>query len=167
MWAYSAQHRLDVVAEGILGCREADALSGSVGNRPSAKMKGCLVHNTLGRTRRSFVFLTPFLVAMVAWAQSPSFQIGREVAIPVHLQDGEEFTIPIRHLIEYGSRLFDAKFTIQEGAGRPQSKGTGAPSRIPALRWCFREISTASPHPKQTRVLVVTMRPSPVPAATA
>ncbi|HZC81831.1 MAG TPA: di-heme oxidoredictase family protein, partial [Nitrospiraceae bacterium] len=30
-------------------------------------------------------------------------------------------------LIQYGARLFDAKFTIQEGAGRPQSKGTGAP----------------------------------------
>jgi len=49
------------------------------------------------------------------------------VAIPVHLQDGEEFTTPIKKLIEFGSQLFNAKFTIQEGAGRPFSKGTGNP----------------------------------------
>jgi hypothetical protein len=59
------------------------------------------------------------------------------VAIPIHLQDGEEFTIPIRHLIEYGSQLFDAKFTIQEGAGRPLSKGTGAPISDPSSPLVF------------------------------
>ena len=85
------------------------------------------MHNTLGRARRSFVFLTLFLVAMVGWAQSPSFQIGREVAIPAHLQDGEEFNLPVTQLIQFGAKLFNAKFTVQEGAGRPLSKGTGAP----------------------------------------
>ena len=85
------------------------------------------MHNTLGRARRSFVFLTLFLVAKVGWAQSPSFQIGREVAIPVHLQDGEEFNLPVAQLIQFGAKLFNAKFTVQEGAGRPLSKGTGAP----------------------------------------
>src|SRR5499427_4303956 len=83
--------------------------------------------NTVRRAWRSFVFLTPFLVAMVAWAQSPSFQIGREVAIPAHLQDGEEFNLPVTLLIQFGAKLFNAKFTVQEGAGRPLSKGTGAP----------------------------------------
>jgi hypothetical protein len=64
----------------------------------------------------------------VAVAQgSSSQQLGREVAIPVHLQDGEEFSTPVNQLIAYGSRLFTAKFTVQEGAGRPLSKGTGAP----------------------------------------
>ncbi|HET8923193.1 MAG TPA: di-heme oxidoredictase family protein [Candidatus Acidoferrum sp.] len=77
------------------------------------------------------------LIAVAASGQSPSSQVGREVAIPVHLQDGEEFTIPIRHLIEYGSRLFDAKFTIQEGAGRPKSKGTGAPISDPTSPLVF------------------------------
>lgn len=62
--------------------------------------------------------------ALNASAQS---QIGREVAIPAHLKDGDEFTIPLRQLIQYGSQLFNAKFTVQEGAGRPMSKGTGAP----------------------------------------
>jgi hypothetical protein len=55
----------------------------------------------------------------------------------MHLQDGEEFTTPLRHLIEYGSRLFNAKFTIQEGAGRPQSKGTGAPISDPSSPLVF------------------------------
>jgi cytochrome c peroxidase len=53
--------------------------------------------------------------------------IGREVAIPRHMQDGEEYKASIPALIDYGRRLFDAMWTIQEGAGRPLSKGTGAP----------------------------------------
>ena len=52
-----------------------------------------------------------------AWAQSNS--IGREVAIPRHLQDGEEYDIPVRQLIDFGKKLFTANWTIQEGAGRP------------------------------------------------
>ena len=83
--------------------------------------------NTVRRAWRSFVLPTPFLVAIVAWAQSPSSQVGREVAIPVHLQDGEEFNLPVTQLIQFGAKLFNAKFTVQEGAGRPLSKGTGDP----------------------------------------
>ena len=75
---------------------------------------------------KGVALLSPFLVAMVAWAQNPNSQIGREVAIPSHLQDGEEFNTPVNQLIRYGAQLFNAKFTIQEGAGRPLSKGTGA-----------------------------------------
>jgi hypothetical protein len=55
----------------------------------------------------------------------PGGRIGREVAIPKHLQDGEEFQVPLLDLIAYGKKLFCANFTEQEGAGRPQSKGTG------------------------------------------
>ena len=83
--------------------------------------------NTVRRAWRSFVLPTPFLVAIVAWAQSPSSQVGREVAIPVHLQDGEESNLPVTPLIQLGARLFNARFTAQEGAGRPLSKGTGDP----------------------------------------
>lgn len=54
-----------------------------------------------------------------------SAQIGREVAVPRHLADGEEFSISRRDLLEYGRRLFSANWTIQEGAGRPLAKGTG------------------------------------------
>ena len=67
------------------------------------------------------------LISVAAFGQSSNPQVGREVAVPVHLQDGEEFTTPIVQLIQFGAKLFNAKFTIQEGAGRPLSKGTGAP----------------------------------------
>ena len=82
---------------------------------------------TLHRTCRWLVAVSPFVIVIAALGQSPNSQVGREVAIPIHLQDGEEFTVPLVELIQYGARLFNAKFTIQEGAGRPQSKGTGAP----------------------------------------
>ena len=63
-------------------------------------------------------------LVLTGLAQDQS-NVGREVAIPRHLQDGEEFKTSMRELINYGSRLFTGKFTIQEGAGRPLSKGTG------------------------------------------
>ena len=67
------------------------------------------------------------VIVIAASGQSAKSQMGREVAIPKHLQDGEEFTTSIGQLIQYGAQLFNAKFTIQEGAGRPKSKGTGNP----------------------------------------
>ncbi len=82
------------------------------------------------------VLLSSF-VAVAAWGQSPSSQVGREVAIPVHLQDGEEFTTPKLQLIQFGAQLFNAKFTVQEGAGRPMTKGTGAPISDPSSPLVF------------------------------
>ncbi len=55
-------------------------------------------------------------------AESP---IGREVAVPKHLQDDEEFRIPMAALLAYGQKLFAANWTWQEGAGRPLMKGNG------------------------------------------
>ena len=96
----------------------------------------------LRRRYRLVAALSPIIVTIAAWGQSSGSQnsssrIGREVAVPVHLQDGEEFTTPIMRLIQYGSRLFGAKFTVQEGAGRPQSKGTGAPISDPSSPLVF------------------------------
>jgi hypothetical protein len=89
-------------------------------------------------TIRFLIALAPFSVLVaVALAQSPASQVGREVAIPIHLQDGEEFTTPLHKLIEYGAQLFNAKFTIQEGAGRPLTKGTGAPLSDPTSPLVF------------------------------
>jgi cytochrome c peroxidase len=65
----------------------------------------------------------------IAQSQSP---IGREVAVPRHLEDGEEFSMPLRDLIAHGKRLFTAVWTVEEGGGRPQTKGTGAPLSDPA-----------------------------------
>jgi hypothetical protein len=53
--------------------------------------------------------------------------IGREMAVPRHLQDGEEYQLTIPQLVTFGEKLFTAKWTIQEGAGRPLTKGTGGP----------------------------------------
>ena len=55
-------------------------------------------------------------------ALDPS-QIGREVAVPVHLQNGQELRMPIRDLVRFGEHLFVARWTSQEGQGRAFGKG--------------------------------------------
>jgi hypothetical protein len=77
-----------------------------------------------------------FLPAL-AVGQDSAAKIGREVAIPTHLQDGDEFNVSLRRLIQYGAQLFNAKFTVQEGAGRPLSKGTGASLSDPSAPLVF------------------------------
>ena len=60
--------------------------------------------------------------AAVALALIPLWtlsNIGREIAISQHLQDGEEFQLSIPKLIAFGEKLFTARWTIQEGAARP------------------------------------------------
>ena len=75
--------------------------------------------------RRMFgVLIICYSVALVA--ANSQFQIGREVAVPRHLQDGEEFTVSLQDLLAHGRRLFTAVWTIEEGGGRPLTKGTGA-----------------------------------------
>lgn len=54
-------------------------------------------------------------------------EIGREVGMAHHLQDGQEFQIPLRALVKHGEDLFVANWTDQEGGGRPLTKGTGQP----------------------------------------
>jgi Di-haem oxidoreductase, putative peroxidase len=101
------------------------------------RSKDGIMNKTFQRTCRWLVALSPFAIVIAALGQSPSSQVGREVAIPLHLQDGEEFTTPTKKLIEFGARLFNAKFTIQEGAGRPKSKGTGASISDPSSPLVF------------------------------
>jgi len=80
------------------------------------------------------VVLVILAVALVPVALA---QIGQEVAIPVHLQDGQEFTMSIHDLINFGEKLFKANWTIQEGQGRPLTKGTGAPLTDPTAPLVF------------------------------
>jgi Di-haem oxidoreductase, putative peroxidase len=89
---------------------------------------------TLARFTEIMLLACCSALAVAAQTQT---QVGREVAIPVHLQDGDEFNTPLRQLIQYGAQLFNAKFTIQEGAGRPFSKGTGAPISDPSSPLLF------------------------------
>lgn len=73
------------------------------------------------------------LVAVAAASISiHATEIGREVAIPKHLKDGEEYNIPLKKLLNHGQKLFTAVWTAQEGGGRPLTKGTGAPISDPS-----------------------------------
>ena len=72
--------------------------------------------------RRTLVLAAACLAAPIGAAE-----LGREVSVPVHLADGEEFSIEAEDLVAHGRLLFDAMWTIQEGGGRPQTDGTGAP----------------------------------------
>ena len=71
--------------------------------------------------RATVLFLIGVLVPSLVFAE-----IGKEVAVSDHLEDGEEFSVSVRDLIEHGQTLFSANWTSQEGGGRPQTKGTGA-----------------------------------------
>ncbi|HEY2546442.1 MAG TPA: di-heme oxidoredictase family protein [Candidatus Acidoferrum sp.] len=64
-------------------------------------------------------------LAAVVFAQNKSL-IGKEIALPRHLKNGEEYELSIQRLIAFGDKIFEAKWTIQEGEGRPLSKGTGS-----------------------------------------
>lgn len=66
------------------------------------------------------------------WTAVLPAQIGSEKSIARHLEDGEEFHVSLRDLLNHGLRLFTAVWTSQEGGGRPLSKGTGAPLSDPS-----------------------------------
>jgi hypothetical protein len=70
-----------------------------------------------------YISIVASLVFSHAFSQSNS-HIGNEIAIPEHLQDGQEYQVSVLQLIRYGEKLFSAKWTIQEGEGRPNVKGT-------------------------------------------
>lgn len=86
------------------------------------------------------VWCVAICIALLAWCvivftQAP--EIGHEVAISRHLQDGEEFKLSIKALNEHGRKLFTAAWTIQEGGGRPLTKGTGNPLTDPSSELVF------------------------------
>ena len=74
--------------------------------------------------RLLFLLVFPLTLGSLAMAQTASL-IGKEISVPQHLQDGQEFLLPVPDLIAFGKELFQAKWTVQEGQGRPLSKGTG------------------------------------------
>jgi hypothetical protein len=94
------------------------------------------VKKSLGRACAGVCLLGCFCLADSPVASDES-EVGREVAIPRHLQDGEEFDVSIPELLAYGKKLFEAHFTSQEGAGRPLTKGTGAALSDPASPLLF------------------------------
>src|SRR5262245_51165172 len=62
----------------------------------------------------------------------PKSTIGREVSVPAHLRDGQEFSLSLESLLAHGKLLFSANWTEQEGGGRPLTKGTGRPLSDPS-----------------------------------
>ncbi len=67
------------------------------------------------------------ICATATAAEPTAGELGSEMAIPRHLQDGAEGRLSAVALVDHGAELFSANWTIQEGAGRPRTKGTGAP----------------------------------------
>ena len=61
----------------------------------------------------------------------PDPVLGREVAMPERLQDGDEFAVSLPQLMRHGGELFNARWTVQEGGLRPELDGTGAPLSDP------------------------------------
>jgi len=78
----------------------------------------------LGRLVVGAVAVTAMLFAGAGIATA---QIGQEVAIQQHLPNGLEFQVNQRNLLRHGQNLFEAVWTVQEGGGRPLTKGVGAP----------------------------------------
>ena len=74
---------------------------------------------------RAVLAVSCLLIAGAVFAQNRNL-IGKEISIVRHLKNGEEYDLSIPRLVAFGQKLFEAKWTIQEGAGRPLSKGTGA-----------------------------------------
>src|SRR5438105_3674755 len=74
-----------------------------------------------GKLHLSLVFLPVIALATPALAQTASL-IGKEISVPAHLRDGQELETSIPELIAFGDKLFSARWTSQEGQGRPLTK---------------------------------------------
>jgi hypothetical protein len=91
--------------------------------------------------------------ALALWIAIPlahaQTQIGREVAISQHLDNGQEFQISLTALLDFGKQLFMANWTIHEGQGRPLAKhahaslgpvfAAGLPAELQSLLGSRRE----------------------------
>jgi hypothetical protein len=89
------------------------------------------------RTLAAWVLAATAGVATGATYVIGASKIGQEVAVPVHLQDGQEFHMTAAQLAAFGKTLFTAMWTSQEGAGRPMTKGTGNPVSDPTSPLVF------------------------------
>jgi cytochrome c peroxidase len=92
--------------------------------------------NGRGKEIARLVLLAGLSLPAVCMAKSsdpkPPPSLGQEVSVPHHLQDDEEFAVPLKKLLEHGRLLFDANWTEQEGGGRPLTKGNGKALSDPA-----------------------------------
>ena len=63
--------------------------------------------------------------------------IGEERAATERLADGREYMLTPAELVRLGRQFFVASWTVQEGAGRPLTKGTGDPLSDPTRSLTF------------------------------
>ncbi len=85
----------------------------------------------MGKKTKSIVAVVVlFLAVLVEGLSQATSMIGKEVAVLVHLKNGEEYDVSTARLIQYGEKLFSAKWTIQEGEGRPNVKGMPTGPRL-------------------------------------
>jgi len=100
----------------------------------AAEKKACTSRSIV----RFWIAFSSIFMVTVAWlAAGDERPLGSEHAIERHLRDGEEFTLSIAQLLEFGKEIFAANWTIQDGAGRPLTKGTGAPLSDPSRPLVF------------------------------
>jgi hypothetical protein len=83
-----------------------------------------------------FLLVLSLLAGIPAMAQTAAL-IGKELSVPQHLRDGQEFEMSIPDLVDFGKTLFQARWTQQEGQGRPLTKGTGNPLSDPKSPLAF------------------------------
>ena len=62
----------------------------------------------------------------------PGTGLGLEVSVKDRLPDDDEYALSAHALIGLGEQLFVANWTVQEGGGRPQTKGNGLPLSVPS-----------------------------------
>jgi hypothetical protein len=105
-------------------------------SRRQSRGRNGVQRNGVQNTWPSQTLATLFLVAL-ACGPLPSasavddVEIGQEISTQRHLKDGEAAKMSPLELLAHGRNVFNAMWTIQEGAGRPQSKGTGLPLTDP------------------------------------
>src|SRR5215469_1557039 len=108
-------------------------MNGNIGNRINSKAQ---VGRNGAFVRFALVVIGALAAPIVLNAQTADL-IGKEISVPQHLQDGQEFQMSIPDLIAFGSELFNARWTTQEGQGRPLTKGTGSPLSDPTSPLIF------------------------------
>ncbi len=67
------------------------------------------------------------ITAAALCAQTTVSNLGEERSLVWHLSDSDAHSRPLGEFLAHGERLFAAKWTEQDGGGRPLSKGTGRP----------------------------------------
>ena len=83
----------------------------------------------LKRSRGSLIVLAMVAVSTAGWSAPPTVSVGERPVVEQHLDQSEidARAIQLEKLIGHGRHLFEARFNILDGQGRPGSTGTGAP----------------------------------------